>query len=288
MKRKALDTCVFVLHIQKCLFVTSMRPPLASYSDQVYVVSTSSRGLGLEFTRQLLDRTKANVVALTRADVASPSPILSALLNNYSSRLRLVKIDLEDQASVEEAARTIRATTDRVDLLLNVAGLLGDGKTDPGPERSLQRLDRDWLRRSMEINVFGHVMLTQQLLPLMKTNSAGPVSSVPKVVNLSARVGSIGDNGLGGWYSYRMSKAALNMFTKTLAVEMKRVGGVALSLHPGTVATDLSSPFKNVPVDEVRLFSPPHAVALMLDVVWGAGPEKSGSFLAYDGSEIPW
>jgi len=275
-----------LMHIQRCFSVAPKQSILSSSQEQVYVISTSSRGLGLEFTRQLLSRTSAQVIALTRAPVTSPALALSTLQLEYPSRLRLLQVDLEDQASVEGAGRAIAAATDRVDLLLNVAGLLGDGAADPGPERALQRVDRDWLRRSMEVNVIGHVMLTQQLLPLMRTRPAA-VPSVPKVVNLSARVGSIGDNGLGGWYSYRMSKAALNMFTKTLAVEMKRVGGVALALHPGTMATDLSAPFAKRVVEQ-RLFSAPHAVGLMLDVVWASGPEKSGSFFAYDGSVIPW
>jgi len=173
-----------------------------------------------------------------------------------------------------------------------VAGILGDGRTpDTGPERSLSGISRDWLRETMEVNVIGHVMVTQALMPQLKRKrgQAHEQHSLrfSKVVNLSARVGSISDNGLGGWYSYRMSKAALNQFTKTAGLEMKRHGCVVLALHPGTTDTDLSVPFqKNVA--EHKLFPVWYSCARMLDVVWGVDDADSGKFLAYDGSEIPW
>ena len=164
-------------------------------------------------------------------------------------------------------------------------GILGDSVTTPGPERSINNIKRDWLQKSLEVNVVGHVMLTQALVPLLKKQKTEGLS---KVINLSARVGSITDNGLGGWYSYRMSKAALNMFTKTSSVELKRSNILTMSIHPGTTDTDLSIPFqKNVQPD--KLFTVDYSVEKMLDVIWSkSNLLETGKFFAYDGTEIPW
>ena len=156
-------------------------------------------------------------------------------------------------------------------------------------------IKRDWLQKSMEVNVVGHVMLTQALVPLLKkqktvktTDSPVDYQELSKVVNLSARVGSINDNGLGGWYSYRMSKAALNMFTKTSSVELKRSNILTMSIHPGTTDTDLSVPFqKNVQPD--KLFTVEYSVGKMLEVIWSkSNILETGKFFAYDGTDIPW
>merc|ERR1712157_345820 len=126
------------------------------------------------------------------------------------------------------------------------------------PERSLSQIDRDWMQKSFEVNVVGPLLLSKSLAPIMRRNSI--------VVNLSARVGSISDNQLGGWYSYRASKAALNQVTKTMSVELKRKGVWTVALHPGTTDTDLSKPFqKNV--QPGRLFPVSFTANRLLDVI---------------------
>lgn len=136
-------------------------------------------------------------------------------------------------------------------------------------------------------------MVTQALIPLMKQSSTHTKSSecgvddLSRIVNVSARVGSITDNSLGGWYSYRMSKAALNMFTKTCSVELRRHNCVVLSIHPGTTDTDLSIPFqKNVLPG--KLFPVEYSVSCMLDVIWESTLAETGNFFAYDGTKIPF
>lgn len=109
------------------------------------------------------------------------------------------------------------------------------------------------------------------------------------IANLSARVGSITDNGLGGWYSYRSSKAALNQLTKTLSVELarKKVNVAAILLHPGTCDTDLSKPFqRNVP--EEKLFTKERGVRQLLSIVESTSLDHNGTFIAWDGSHIDW
>lgn len=137
-------------------------------------------------------------------------------------------------------------------------------------------------------------MVSQALIPLMQratSVSASAGSSDPKalskLVSISARVGSIEDNKLGGWYSYRMSKAALNMFTKTCAVEMKRHNCAVISIHPGTTDTQLSLPFQKNVVPG-KLFPVEYSVGRMLEVIWSLDITGTGKFLAYDGSEIPY
>lgn len=129
-------------------------------------------------------------------------------------------------------------------------------------------------------------MLTQALVPLLRIPATTSAGNKSIIVNLSARVGSISDNRLGGWYSYRMSKAALNMFTKTLAVELKASSKV-ISIHPGTTDTDLSKPFqRNVKAD--KLFTVEYSVRAMLEVIGKLESNDTGKFFAYDGTEIPY
>jgi NAD(P)-dependent dehydrogenase (short-subunit alcohol dehydrogenase family) len=208
-------------------------------------------------------------------------------------RIRLVKMDLEDQSSIVSAAEKIKSEFSRVDMLLNVAGLLGDGSTTPGPERSISKMDRDWLEKTFSINVFGPVMFTKELAPLMSQRRRGSkddaVSSRPNsvIANLSARVGSVSDNNLGGWYSYRMSKAALNQATRTMAHELKRQSIWCIALHPGTTDTDLSKPFqKNVA--EGRLFPAEFTVESLLRVINSMDDENSGGLYDWAGKAIPF
>uniref|UniRef100_A0A0G4HBC3 Uncharacterized protein n=1 Tax=Chromera velia CCMP2878 TaxID=1169474 RepID=A0A0G4HBC3_9ALVE len=255
-------------------------PPLESESTDVYVVSSCSRGVGNEFARQLLGRTQGKVIGFVR-DVEGPG--VASLQSAFPDRFHSVQVDICDQESVDRAKETVMQYTKKLKMLFNVAGVLGDGATVPGPERALSKIQREWLRHSLETNLISHVMVTQALAPLLKGKSGSPC----KIANLSARVGSIGDNGLGGWYSYRMSKSALNMFTKTASIELRRQKCVVVSLHPGTTNTDLSVPFqKNVKPE--KLFPRWYSVRCLLDVVWSAKEEESGRFFAYDGSEIPW
>jgi len=179
----------------------------------------------------------------------------------------------------------------RVDGLFNVAGILGDGTSTPGPERQLSKITRDWLEHSLAVNVVGHVMLIQALQRMLKTNTNAKQQSQRAspsiVVNLSARVGSISDNELGGWYSYRMSKAALNQATRTMAHELKRQGTLIVAVHPGTTDTDLSKPFQ-ANVKATSLFPVEFTVNQILDLVDHVQPDHSGGLYDWAGKAIPF
>jgi NAD(P)-dependent dehydrogenase (short-subunit alcohol dehydrogenase family) len=137
--------------------------------------------------------------------------------------------------------------------------------------------------RNYRVNTLAPALIARYFLPLLNHRERAVFAS------LSARVGSIGDNRLGGWYSYRASKAAQNMFTRGLAIECgrraKRV--ICLALHPGTTDTGLSEPFQGR-VPEGKLFSPDFAAGKLLECIDGAGPADSGGFFAWDGAPIPW
>ena len=169
--------------------------------DAVFVVTGANRGVGAAMVEQLAARTAGTVVACARdpATVAAASP-----------RVRAAALDVRDDASIDALAA---AVGDRVDVLLNCAGVLHDAAHQP--ERSLDRLSRDWLLQSVDVNCAGPILVTKALRRALaagrRGSGAAPSRPASVVANLSARVGSATDNGLGGWHSYRASKAALNM-----------------------------------------------------------------------------
>ncbi len=186
--------------------------------------------------------------------------------------------DLTDEQSVVSAARQIGAPLHRV---IVATGILHDAQHDleVQPEKSWATLDPNVMQRVLAVNTVGPALVAKHFLPLLDRSSPSTFAA------LSARVGSIGDNRLGGWYSYRASKAALNMLIKTLAIELKRKNkqAVCIGLHPGTVDSALSEPFQS---NVKRLFSPKLAAVQLLQTVEKATVAQSGQLMAYDGSMI--
>jgi NAD(P)-dependent dehydrogenase (short-subunit alcohol dehydrogenase family) len=185
-------------------------------------------------------------------------------------------LDFDDEASIAKAAQAL-AAQGKFHLIINAAGVLHNDHFMP--EKKLGDLSYAQLEATFRVNTFGPALVMRHFCPLLDTGRG--VLAV-----LSAKVGSIEDNRLGGWYSYRASKAALNMLLKTAAIEVKRSNpqAVLVSLHPGTVNTGLSKPFKG---DQIGR-STPDAAATMLGVINGLLPTDSGSFFAYSGERLPW
>ena len=190
------------------------------------------------------------------------------------TRLSRPIIDLTDEASIAAAAATVGTP----DLVVVATGVLHEG--EHGPEKSLRELDPAWLARQFAVNTIGPALVAKHFLPIMSSKGTRSIFAV-----LSARVGSITDNRLGGWYGYRASKAALNQLVRTLAVEDRRRNerGIVVALHPGTVDTRLSQPFRQAGRD---LFSAGRAAAQLLDLIDGLKPADSGKLFAWDGAEI--
>jgi NAD(P)-dependent dehydrogenase (short-subunit alcohol dehydrogenase family) len=184
-------------------------------------------------------------------------------------------LDLEEPASIAAAAAAL-AEEGPYQLILHAAGLLH--RPGIAPEKSLAAIEADALQAVFQVNALGPALVLRHFLPLLDRQGA--------MAMLSAKVGSIGDNRLGGWYAYRASKAALNMLIKTAAIELARSKPKArlLALHPGTVISTLSHPFRGASAARPA----EQAAAEMLRVIDSLGPEHSGSFHAYDGQPLPW
>ncbi|MED5493930.1 MAG: SDR family NAD(P)-dependent oxidoreductase [Pseudomonadota bacterium] len=183
--------------------------------------------------------------------------------------------DLLEPASIAAAVQSLAAQAP-YHLVLIATGVLHDAEIQP--EKSLAAIDAQAMQKVFQINSIGPALLLQQLLPLLERKGA--------LALLSARVGSIADNRLGGWYAYRASKAALNMLLKTAAIEHARRYPDArlLSLHPGTVVSPLSQPFRGSAAARPAL----QAAAELLAVVDNSKASDSGGFFAYDGAAVPW
>ena len=226
--------------------------------EQAAVVIGASGGIGAAIAARLENSGRFTVVhALSRSGTG---------------------FDLEDERSIAAAAASI-ADGPVPTLVFVATGVLHHGFE---PERSWRALDAEHLLRDYGINTVGPALVARHFLPLMPRDRRAVFTA------LSARVGSIGDNRLGGWHSYRASKAALNMILRNLAVELGRTHpqAVVAGLHPGTVDTDLSAPFQKG-VKPEKLFTADHSAERLLAVVEGLTPADSGGVFAWDGARIP-
>jgi NAD(P)-dependent dehydrogenase (short-subunit alcohol dehydrogenase family) len=249
---------------------------------RVALVQGASRGLGLAFARALFDRADVDrVVATCRDPEASKN--LARLRSERGDALVAVRLDARDERTIAAAAaRVAEECGPRLHWLINCAGVLHDG-LEIRPEKKLEDVDPERLRAVFQVNAFGPLLVAKHFLDLLRHDERAVLA------NVSARVGSVGDNRLGGWYVYRASKAAQNMFTRNLAIELGRRAPnvICLALHPWTVDTDLSRPFqRNVPAE--RLFDANRAADQLLGVIDSCTRDDSGHFLAWDGQPIPW
>lgn len=188
-------------------------------------------------------------------------------------------VDIADERSISAAAAEL-AANGPVDMILIATGLLHGAGVDP--EKSWKAMSGPALERYFRVNAVGPALALRHFLPLLRRDSRAVVAA------LSARVGSIEDNRLGGWVGYRASKAALNQIVKTISIELGRTmpKAILVGLHPGTVDTALSAPFqRNVPADQ--LFTPRRSAAALLDVLDGLTPADSGACFDWRGDRIP-
>ena len=193
------------------------------------------------------------------------------------SRAGDTAFDLLDEPSVARSAACAAAAGD-LRLVVDATGFLHDAQQ--GPEKTWAELDPAALARSFAINAIGPAIIMKHVLPLL------PRAGRSVFATLSARVGSIADNRLGGWYGYRASKSALNQLVRTASIELRRrrPAAVCVALHPGTVATGLSSRFAK---DGLEVQAPALAAERLLAVIAGLGPEQSGGFFDHRGDEVP-
>ncbi|GAL37941.1 cell-cell signaling protein C-factor [Vibrio maritimus] len=239
-----------------------------------------SGGIGWALCKTLSTLPNVKVMATYRQDIPEEA-------KDYGEIVWL-PIDVREQsqyvALVEGVIEILSETTGqpaRIDWVINCVGQLSIDQELP--EKNLKSIESERFVKAMQINTLPTLLLAQHLQPLLRRSAA------PRFATISARVGSISDNGLGGWYSYRCSKAALNMALKNISIEWGRLmpNSCTVALHPGTTDTSLSKPFQaNVP--EHKLFSADKTARLLMGVLMSLQRENNGQFLAFDGSLIEW
>lgn len=192
-----------------------------------------------------------------------------------------LKTDTTNSECVAQIQSWLASTGLAPDCVIQCAGLLHN--QNYMPEKRLNQISTDWIDKSMQVNLHTHIHLAQAINPLVRKSA--PV----KWVSLSALVGSISENELGGWYSYRMSKAALNMFIRNLDIEWRRKSpeSIVVALHPGTTTTKLSEPFQGN-IATGKLYSPELTSSRLSKVIENLNAEQSGRLLHWDGVPVPF
>jgi NAD(P)-dependent dehydrogenase (short-subunit alcohol dehydrogenase family) len=232
------------------------------------IVFGASGAIGGAFVRALsADPRCARIYvgARTRPEVASEKTVAFTF-------------DLKDEASIEGSLSGITADGP-VHLIVIATGILHDAQVQP--EKTWRAIGAGAMSHAYAINTIGPSLIAKHALALLPRDQRALFAA------LSARVGSIEDNRLGGWHSYRASKAALNMMMRCFAIELSRRApqSVCACLHPGTVDSDLSKPFRS---GVHTLFTPDQAATALLKTLDGLQPADSGGLFAYDGARIPF
>lgn len=230
-----------------------------SFDPQNIVIIGASGAIGSAFTKRLSEQ--------------YPNASLYAFCRNGKYH-----IDYSSEDSI--AAAAVYASKEKpLDLVIVANGILHDA--DIMPEKSLRELSAEKFHRIFEVNTITPALIAKHFLPKLNRHKPSIFAT------LSARVGSISDNRLGGWYAYRASKSALNMIIKNASIEIGRRNkhAIIVGIHPGTVDSNLSKPFQaNVPA--AKLFTPKYSANKLLDVLENLTPEQTGKCFAWDGEEI--
>jgi len=228
------------------------------------LITGASRGIGLEFVRQLAER-GARVYATCRTPARATG--LQQIAERSGGRVCIYELDVADPASIARLRASLHADTDGLDLLINNAGVYPRGE-------HFGSLDPDLMISILRINSLGPVLVTQALLELLTAGNA------PKVINITSQLGSLARKTGGGSYSYSGSKALLNMYTRAMAAELRPMGIIAVPVHPGWVQTDMGGSGAPLTVRE--------SVQALLSLIDHLQMGDSGRYLQWDGSELPW
>jgi len=233
------------------------------------LITGGSSGIGLEFARQLLEAGD-RVIATSRN--AEGSADLRDLKAEHGDRLSIYPLDVGDEASRRSLFEALSGEVDGLDMLINSAGIIS------GDEEHISVfgvLDQEELARAFLVNSIAPLMMVEKFFPLLKSGNR------PIVVNISSLNGSISVWNRPGKYSYCASKAALNMITKTLSIELRDAGIKVVAFHPGWVQTRMTR-------NEDAPMTPEESIGGMLRVIESLGPDDSGEFLDWEGNEVPW
>ncbi|MBH0086035.1 SDR family oxidoreductase [Psychrobacter sp. SCQQ22] len=247
-------------------------------NNKTYLIIGGTGGIGKAMIEQLTASTIQD--ALVFATHHKNIPDFEA------PNLHWISMDVCDESSIEQAADIIKQQTTHIDWVINCAGLLHTDTQQP--EKALRQMETEFFLQNMQVNALASLLIAKHFKPLLA--KATRSNETPAIfATISARVGSISDNQLGGWYSYRMSKAALNMGMKNLSIEWGRSlkDVCVVVMQPGTVNTQLSAPFQSNVADG-HLFSPAYSAECLLEVLSNMNATQSGSFVDWAGESIPW
>ena len=234
------------------------------------LITGANRGLGLAFTRQYLEQ-GAHVFAGCRKPAAAPS--LHTLQARYPQRLSLVALDVADDDAIRTAHDAVHSQTDRLDVLINNAGIYSSGGSDE-PSEHLGDLSFEDALMVLRVNAVAPLLVAQQFLDLLRAGDHA------KIISISSGYGSVSGNTGGFPYYYSASKAALNMFMRSLAADAKRWGITTVLLDPGWVSTDMGGP--SAPI------TPEQAVRSMIRLIDSLRLRHNGRFLTWQGDEQDW
>ena len=243
---------------------------LGSFGQELNaVVVGASGGIGGALTRRLADDPAVSTVIACSRSGAVPE----------GAKVTSLPLDIENETSIEAAADRIGQALPDLHLMIIATGILHGADL----EKTWRAIDPDAFERVFRINTIGPALIGKHFLPLLARDRKSAFAA------LSARVGSIGDNHLGGWHAYRALKAALNMIIRNFAIELgrRKPSAVCMGLHPGTVDTSLSAPFQGG-VPKGKLFSPDDVADRLLRAIDDATSAESGNVLAWDGSTVPF
>jgi len=252
------------------------------------LVSPGTRGLSLALVRHYLRNTPYPVFTTYRSGTADAvaDEITAPLGKAEKDRLKVFKLDLTDEHTIAEAAKALaKSVPADKNAYLHTAFITGGVLH---PERQPADLNLAKVEETFRINAISHLLMIKYFSRFLPPARASvPEGHISKWVHVSARVGSVSDNKLGGWFSYRSSKAAVNQIVRTfdLDLQYRHMQAMCIGVHPGTVKTDLSKEFWGG-MKKDRLFEPEYAAEKLFDVVEGAGKEKRGRIWDWKGEEV--
>ncbi|SLJ84670.1 SDR family oxidoreductase [Psychrobacter sp. DAB_AL43B] len=249
-------------------------------NSKTYLIIGGTGGIGQAMIEQILSSAKQHDSVDVFATYYRSVPDIEA------DNLHWLQMDVSDEDSIKQATDVIKQQRAHIDWVLNCAGLLHTEQAQP--EKALRQVETDFFLQNMQVNALASLLIAKHVKPLLA--KAERSNDKPAIfATISARVGSISDNQVGGWYSYRMSKAALNMGMKNLSIEWGRSlkDVCVVVMQPGTVNTQLSAPFQSNVADG-HLFSPAYSAECLLEVLSGMTAAQSGSFVDWAGESIPW
>lgn len=262
------------------LEVRDMEFMLPSEGNGTRLIIGAGRGIGRALLdKQLQDPDVKRVIGTFRPG-REPAD-MESLRQAWGDRLAFEPLDVGDAESLAAFEHMLHSHESGIDLAINATGLLHDDGV--APEKRVEECAPQALERLFRVNAIGPLMVARSLL------TAQPRKQPLTFIAISAMVGSIGDNQLGGWYGYRASKAALNQFMHTLAIECRQrfPRAVIAAIHPGTTQTSLSRPFVRR-IEPDKLYTPEQTAERILRLAAGFSPADSGRFFNWDGTEIPW